>query len=334
MKKILIHIGTSKTGTTSIQNSFAQSRQSLRDAVYPYLDAPSHHFLTVLYQPFERLPRALRAKYKNSKGQEKTKALLRERYLEIIHKASCVILSSEFLCRFDKSEIAALKIDLDEAGFTEFEILVYFRPPASYFLSLLQQSLKGTHLPINPNLFRARYRAIISNYIDFFGPVVKPVLFDKAALYGGCVVQDFINRCENLFGFKLDQINSAIENQSLSCESLFILNEYRSRFHGHAHDCHTRESNRLLDILFECEKKIATNRLVLRPEIISLINRNHRGDAEWLYDNYGIDFRSHNENKDSPKHKNEYALDDIVMPPNFELLKAMQYEILHDHLSS
>ena len=71
MKKVILHIGYNKTGTTAIQNSFYYNRKSLvRDGLlYPYKcsgrrKSPAHHSLaeSLLYHIGKPLPHFVNTK--------------------------------------------------------------------------------------------------------------------------------------------------------------------------------------------------------------------------------------------------------------------------------
>lgn len=61
MKQLLLHIGTAKTGTSSIQGALAnaQRRGALGDVVYPKAVGANHNYLAALYQSPDRLQRLL-----------------------------------------------------------------------------------------------------------------------------------------------------------------------------------------------------------------------------------------------------------------------------------
>ena len=64
MKKVYIHIGTEKTGTTSIQNVLAKNRESLLKNDYCYPSSPgvkNHEFLAIYCAP--ESTRDLRSKH-------------------------------------------------------------------------------------------------------------------------------------------------------------------------------------------------------------------------------------------------------------------------------
>lgn len=334
-KKIVIHIGTSKTGTTSIQNTLARHRDALAGVVYPKIEGPYHHCLAPLYQPFERLSRMHVNKYGDAATLERARPALRAVWLDSLAQSSRVILSSEFLGRFNPDELAAFKRDLDDQGFTTVQILVYLRSPTSYYLSQLQQYIKMTHQTLDPDQFRCAYRGILSNYARCFGPVIAPVVFDRSTLRESCVVRDFLHRCEAFLGTTFDPIEPELDNQSISCEALFIHQSYRARFHSDAHNRATPDSNRLLDTLQRCETWVNTTRLSLRPEIARLIHHHHWQELDWLHTQHGIDFRPAPGQLAPPPDMADrhYRLDEVVMPPDPNALAALQYAVLHELLN-
>ena len=66
MKTVLLHIGTSKTGTKSIQEALARARESgtIRPVCYPMPRGDRNNSaLATLYLPYERMPRFVRSTY-------------------------------------------------------------------------------------------------------------------------------------------------------------------------------------------------------------------------------------------------------------------------------
>lgn len=333
-KKIIIHIGTGKTGTTSIQNTLAQHRDALTGVVYPKIEGNYHHCLAALYQPFERLARTHVNKYGDAATLERARTALRAAYFKHLKRAERVILSSEFISRFNTEELDAFKRDLDAHGFTDVQVLVYLRDPTSYYLSLLQQYMKMTHETLDPDRFRCAYRRILSNYTKCFGPVITPVVFDRQTLHDGCVVRDFLRRCEDFLDTTFDPITPETDNQSVSCEALLIHQGYRARFHSHAHNRDTADSSRLFDTLQRCETWVNTTRLTLRPEIARLIHERNRSDVNWLYTHHGIDFRPAPDNLPPPVTRDGYDLNEVVMPPDPDALAGLHAAVLHELLTA
>ena len=188
-----VHIGTSKTGTTSIQTFLDRHRGQLQTRGYYYL-APFSHMLWHR----NRLPSltgALRSALRQASGQH-------------------VIISSEILqASFLSAErIRGFKTLLEELGLNDMRIIIYLRDPAEHFVSTLSQDIRmrflddRTPLPLpqhNPTFLAVcNHRATLENWGEVFGRDRLMVrLFSPGTLYRGDVTEDFIR----LVGLEWDE---------------------------------------------------------------------------------------------------------------------------------
>jgi len=165
-KKILIHIGTGKTGSSSIQKtlSIAHEEKRIAPIVYPRIlpEYDGHEFLLYAFEDPAKLPRGHYQKYHNSdKGSRYNMELLKSKLEEATFGYENLILSSEYLGRFSPGGIASLKKFLFKAGFNTIKILVYVREPSSYYLSFIQQQLKASCEFTHPDQFRYPFKSMI-----------------------------------------------------------------------------------------------------------------------------------------------------------------------------
>ncbi|MBN2824280.1 MAG: hypothetical protein JXQ76_03065, partial [Campylobacterales bacterium] len=208
-KKLYLHIGTHKTGTTSIQKALANNRNKLNEKGLSYFyDNPdgtkspifNTHSWFSLNENF--LKDGLTIKFKNKLSQEISKL------------SEEVIVSSEnFSWLFNASELIELKKEL-EVYFDEIKIIIYLRRQEALTISHRQEGSKNllrpasmfygnevTALPMHQGSFEPylNYYEKIKMWSSVLGKesiIVR--VFDKKVLYQGDAVADFFH----LFGIE------------------------------------------------------------------------------------------------------------------------------------
>ena len=333
-KQALIHIGTGKTGTTSLQNSLSTQKHKLQDVRYPNISGNAHHFLALIYQKFDQLSRGHRANVQDAKHHQHIAVKLRSDFLESISNADKIIISSEFLSRFRQKEILALKSDLEDVGFTQFLILCYVRDPVSYFKSVLQQQMKASYTPLNPIRFHYTFRGCIELYSDLFDDNIIVQAYDNT-LYQGCVIQDFLMHAEEFFNTLPFRVETKNTNRSLSAEALFILQKYRELYDFDMENIFTSKSRALLEALSKLPAPITT-KIILQQGVDQIIIRRHKEDVDWLKTNYKISFE--NRSQDHPmdetnaRNLNYNLLGNVICKPSEDALDKVKYLLLNQLL--
>lgn len=289
-KKALIHIGTGKTGTTSIQDSLASQKRKLAGVGYPNVVGNAHHFLEVVYQEYSRLSRGHRSDYLDEASRLKDAKVLRTKFLKRARQNKRIILSSEFLSRFKEEQVLALKSDLDDSGYTDYSVVIYVRDPVSYYRSLLQQKLKASHHPSNPREFRYGFRQAIESHRKYYGDKVVVKAYDEAQLYKGDVVRDFLQHAEQFFRIDLSKVESKSSNRSLSAEGMFIMQRYRELYDFEVDNVLTPKSLALLSYLTQLPAA-ETSPIELNSGVKEIIRERFQKEVSWLKDSCGIDFQ-------------------------------------------
>ena len=147
MKRLILHIGMHKTGTSSIQSTLWNSRAQLEnyDVYYPTIQEFNHSFSfypmfiddhtdhvfkrVKIYEPEDM-----------KREQEKWRQLWVKEFQLSNHKN--FIISGENLSLLGKDDIRKLKEFVDPF-FDEIRIIIYVREPISYMHSDLQQHVKS-----------------------------------------------------------------------------------------------------------------------------------------------------------------------------------------------
>lgn len=252
-----LHIGTEKTGTTSIQHFMAANRESLLEAGFLYptsLNTPNHMALARYALEDDRV-----GDLRRTIGLEGTGAV--ERYRERIAeglraeiaagpKPRALILSNEH-CHSQltsDAEVARLG-DLLRAVAQEITVIVYLRPQHELALSKYSTHIKMGGRSINPfpntrNGLPAYYdyQSLIARWSNQFGAENMHVrLFDRSAMVNGNLLDDVAA----VIG--LDTASLVVppkQNESLSPEGLALLralNEHIPRFlDGKRNPLHTK----------------------------------------------------------------------------------------------
>lgn len=206
-KKIILHIGCEKTGTTSIQNTLFFNKQLLaeRDSIlYPKSLGGKNHWKIGIYACDEdkNLTRHL------AKGEslEVFRNKLEVAFSEEVaaSEASTIIISNEWLHSRvrNQNEFERLKQLLLKVS-DNIQVIMYVRRQDKMAVSLYSTALKAGKC--HPFSFPAvSSKKSLPYYYDFFsiyknwvslvgGELVTVRGFDKKFLYKGDVVKDFIN---------------------------------------------------------------------------------------------------------------------------------------------
>lgn len=141
MRKLVIHVGTHKTGSTSIQKTLSAHGRQLRQhgiAVLP------DSRMTSLYRGFTDCPESCHQFYRgwhHKQNSEKVKATIKEHFSS--SKQDLHIVSSEQLSLLSPRALAAMgNFLVDECQFEQLAIVCYLREPLSWLNSMLQQIIK------------------------------------------------------------------------------------------------------------------------------------------------------------------------------------------------
>lgn len=201
-KKIFIHIGSHKTGTTSIQDALASNENKLRANNLSYFhQSPAGKQMPAFnaYPWFEKFPQSLENGHTII---ERTKLVSMLSQLP-----GDVIFSSEhFSFIFMQEELAKFKESL-ERHFTAIEIIVYLRRQDQHIVSHHNEASKAFGAPASlffgdetiamPTYqshfkFYLDYRQKLSMWAEVFGKENITIrLFDREKMVGGDAVSDF-----------------------------------------------------------------------------------------------------------------------------------------------
>jgi hypothetical protein len=207
---LILHIGTTKTGSTSIQYMLNQNRESLlRQGAY-YPATPGEHRHLHLATAFAASP-ALVAEPDNALWQGKAPADFIASYLvefeaeirTLPESVSRVIISAEQFSMFQRThvEIGSLH-DFLAPHFARMTVLVYLRRQDAHFASAYAQFLRAgnVHLPemdrLNSFHHDYDYADLLARWSRVFGEEsIKPRIFERLPGQRFDVVDDFAQAC-------------------------------------------------------------------------------------------------------------------------------------------
>lgn len=241
MTLCILHIGTEKTGTTAIQDTFFKNKSSLVNFYYPkYIGIKNHYLLPFLfYKDLESNHDILELE------NIKTLDELRKRKIEIIEALKFErienpgpwIISSEHLSSrlHDYSDLIQLKSLLNDLGFNEIRIVLYFRNVKDYILSLYGTYLKsGKFITIfefiksNYVLLNANYYYIYKNWSNVFDDVRCDAYKKNIDIFNKFVMDNDIVFSNNIISERSNTSNQSTImnylNDSFNIENEFINN--------------------------------------------------------------------------------------------------------------
>jgi hypothetical protein len=322
MKKIILHIGMHKTGTTAIQSAY----NGYNDGSLSYADLGYENHSIPLYTIFS----GAEERYHIWKSQRLSNDQIRNKKADLLNRLEGVFLnpptenlliSGEDISALPESGVKELAALIAKHGF-EAKILAYVRSPLSFMVSACQEEIKnGESLTTPPHpVFRHR----VEKFIDTFGrDNVEIREFSRNALIGGDILADFAAATNT----DMRQPGES-SNQSLSTEALrvvYLLNQLVDSF---------RDSKQLVNAKQKCINDLR----VLLPgttkfpnEFISpLVDGN---DVLWLKEATGIDF-THEIAKPVEKF-NPAKMAEFLSAPTSETLETIyaalkNREVIHD----
>lgn len=241
--RLILHIGTEKTGTTTIQKFLYTNRSMLsrhRIVLSDFLDNPNNRKLPVYCQPDGVIDDYLRLRNIHTlKGKKAYLSGFPENLKTEIdtlseHADTMIITSEHMHSRLTtKDSIERLKALLDPL-FSDIQIICYVREQSALLKSLYSTAMKVGHTTdfdmfakeCTPKSLRYNYHLSLSRWADVFGQRAITVrLFDRSTFVDGDIRNDLLNTIQpeldisdfdfeggeenasiGLFGLKLSQM--------------------------------------------------------------------------------------------------------------------------------
>ena len=277
--KLLFHMGSHKTGTTSLQSYLSEIAPQLSETgiLYPRpkTEIPPHSILLSGLMPEDDLPRIVR--FSGSEDQRKAR---KTRALEVLRKlaqrspeATLLLSSEEFFTPIPEQGLSTFKQELMDAGISSFSFIAYLRRPSAFYVSWLQQVLKASFLP--PKIAPPPYEEIFTPYLKVFGEkAVQLRLYPEVWPQGDDTVQDFFREVLGREGLAQHRAGRPKVNQSLSAESIALMQSYRFAFLREQQGRYTSDSRSLGGALTRLESETETTKIQLKQNITRYIDLN------------------------------------------------------------
>lgn len=293
-RRIVLHTGFPKTGTSTIQNVLYANRDFLlqkEGVLYPSL---AHNLNTPLGVMFGEDPERMMQNKMADYTTEEMSAH-RENYLNLLdtdissHEWNTLLLSAEAVSNFRKPELPKLR-EWGERYASNWTILVCVRHPIDWTRSVFQQLLKqgDTLHQLYEKPPRPDYRNRISRVMSVFGRENVHVfdfdtaVEDECGLVGAFAAQIGLDASTGDF-----LASRAVRyNESLSWEAVQILdslNRQRPMFVDNAKT--SRRADRELIYL----RRIQGQKFDVPDSVKNKIRSQSREDVAWLNETFGLD---------------------------------------------
>ncbi len=274
----IVHIGSSKAGSSSLQDSLLASRAALlaKGVLVPTLDERSLDQFA-LRHPLDGT---------DSAEWHRIRAAVDEQVAR--HRPRAIVFSSEhFWARH--AETARF-----EAMFRRWadrlRLCLYLREPAAYYLSSVQQRLKATHDMPGPDTWLMRYRQRVQSWRSAFGEDLQVFAFQPSSFPEG-FVENFAARFLSPFDVGPADLTVRRSNESLSAEVVSAMQLYHLVNHPGEPRAFTGESRKVRLLLQRLDEAGGgATKLRLKPEYRSLLIARHAPDLAWLGEAEGLAF--------------------------------------------
>jgi hypothetical protein len=295
-RNCVLHIGTEKTGTTTLQAFLDINREALREQGFLYtesagkqnnrlmslaaFDAQRRDDFTVLHQ------------VGTDAELQVLQAQVIARVKAEIENSSCpttVFSSEHFHSRLGRpSEIARLKEVLSSLGFEKISVVVYLRRPADLACSLFSTAVRtGNQMleppdPTNPywNLI-CNHRNTLLKWGEVFGSEnLVPRLFIRQEMVGAHIVDDFLH----VLGIAKGAMQvPEDQNEALSAAGLQILQRL-NRTVPTVHNGKTNPMRR--NLVSFVERHFSTPKYEMPVELVKAYDEAYADSDEWVRENF------------------------------------------------
>ena len=337
----ILHIGTGKTGTTSIQSRLKQAGEELlgRGYYYPETWGPRHHGqLARIMSPRSRA------------AADAAVASLSNELAQLPESVHTVAFSSELMYgqSLVPGSVARLKEALDPY-FDSFKLVVYLRRQDEMAVSGYSTLIKGGRIfedPFDMGEARLRvfdYAANLEPWSEAFGrDAIVARVFDRTEFAGGDVVTDFLHAVG--IGALATKAENPEANPSLDAAALEFLRRINAAASGtrdvfetadgNAKQAHTPRTTRLPKLLVE--EFPGKGMLPAREQAVAFYERFRQTNAEVLARYFPRRAQLFREDfsryPDVPEKPSETAMLDVAVRVVLVLLRQLDRYSAADHV--
>lgn len=278
-RTIVLHIGTGKAGSSTLQRSLQAARKSLvrKSILIPQFNG-RHLDQSKTLNLFTK---ALPAKQWDTIAADLENQIRSQR-------PSTVILSSEHL---SARKVETLDFELiDRLGADELKLVLFVREPTSFYLSNQQQRLRATHTLTHPRLFRAQYKDIIQNWRSL-GHDLSVIPFQKPFATKD-MVANFLSLVAPDDSIDYSATVPTLNTNTSECaEVTSIMQNYFRTLHFGERRRFRPEANFVREQLIRASKRCDNvTKPRLKPHVSRIIVDNHREELDWLRTEENIEF--------------------------------------------
>lgn len=333
--KLILHLGTGKTGSSAIQQALRKSARELEDVgVYFDPNNAGQNILQALIRDQSQWSRYFRTRPDPEKIVQKAREVL-QRILRAIdsNKYRRIIISGENLFQFDAEEIDRFTSIFARKGL-EIVTVCYVRRPSMHWASLSQQILKASTRFPHPSRYRYRVRSKLELWADAPGVSQQIVRsFERSSLIGGNVVSDFVETVLPEARGIIDE--RMVSNASLSAEAIIMMQRYRAITHKGRNDVFTEQGTKVVQALRALMTDEPGTPFKAKPYLLDYVDRVHLEQTRWLQQKYGISLLSPQELQriesvtleKVPEHIP--GIEEVCESYDAAALERLQYKVIH-----
>ena len=231
-----LHIGTCKTGTTSIQKFLSDNKKELSKQGILYPDSMRaqdniyHNFFYLYGCDPNELSREL-VWYENVNSDRPSKLLSIEldklnKELKSSNAIKCIISNEQLSSNLQtKQQIEKIK-EITDNLFDDVEIILYIRRPIEYFISNVSTQILGGY--ISPKGKPLSNKTIIEVWSKTYGiEKIKVRIFDKSEFFQNDFIKDFCTLTD--IEINDNFVYPGLQNDSLNLIQLKYLNYFNEK---------------------------------------------------------------------------------------------------------
>ncbi|MBO5371956.1 MAG: hypothetical protein J6A75_04450 [Lachnospiraceae bacterium] len=328
-KKLYVHVGTPKTGTSAIQQFCATNKEAFEKRGYCYPIMPYRYPHKAIVRNGHFLTGQIKDENGNRCIEEERRIFLEgmETVKELFITYNCVILSDETLWRSTTHWRPELWKELnkmgEEVGF-EVVIIVYLRRQDEYLTSLWSQDVKAGYFKSSVKSWEdwyeimakdklIDYKAKVDEFINAVGKenvVVRR--YDRNGFFGGSIYSDFLQAVglEMTADFVVEESERNLGLKGNTNEIKRIINTIPDI----SHKDHLFFRNILLGLsdISAQNYKCSVMSKEEKEELLADCKEGNREVAKLIFEEDGELFK--NDDKELPKWEkdNPYMMDDVI----------------------
>lgn len=238
IKKIVLHIGMEKTGSTSIQNTFAENRDRLRSAncLYPISLGAANHTKLALYASSFEPPFVTRFLNVNTENEfENWRIATTHEFFQELDGSNeeLLVLSCEWLAhRIVKEKEFKRLLGLLSSVTENISIVMYIRRQdqlavSRYTAALWAGESNEFKFPVNPDAQAGIYNfnSIYEKWREYFSDIHVRI-FERTAFHKQNLLSDFCHVCGLDYAQVCVDGDTRTDNQSFSEDGQILLREF------------------------------------------------------------------------------------------------------------